>query len=247
MDDLASSGVKIRYIVPITNSNLEHAKELAKFVELRHFEVPIRLIATESECLLTFKADAGDPKELIRSNATSMVSKMRELLESIWTISTPAEERFRQLEGRAIETEFSKVVENPEDGFRCAAEMVSAAERYVYIATTSTGLKKLLEAYPFEKLHGKEIKVLCTITRDNIDAVQTARKFAEIRHTDETVLRATIVDDSKAMIVLKKPGEPHHGSVYSTDKNLVMSVKSFFNSLWENAVDASVAIEKTTN
>lgn len=228
LEDLSSRGVKVRYIIPITNANLEHAKNLAKFVELRHFEVPIRLIATDSECLLTSKADKDDPKELIRSNVSGMVAKMRELLENIWSISVPAEERIRQLSGESLA-----------DSGR-ALEIAATAQKYLWISTTSAGLKRFLA--PLARLNGREIKILCPVTALNMDAVRQAMKFAEVRHSEPSLM-ATIVDDRESIIVT----ENQQDSIYSNDNAFVASVKGFFSSLWDNATDARIAIEKIAN
>ncbi len=102
-----------------------------------------------------------------------------------------------------------------------------------------------MEFYPFGRLKGKvDIKILCPVTNDNIGAVRGAMSFADIRHIPEATLRATIVDDRETLVVIKRPGEAPKGSVYSSDKSVVTSVKSFFTSLWENAIDANIAIEK---
>lgn len=401
LQDLKTRGVKVRYVTIITDKTLESAKELSMLVELRHFEIPLPLIVTDSECLLTYRSEKGDPNELIRSNVSGMVSRMREMAENIWSIAVPAEERIRQLEkgepatevrylrGRenlyalipkfieqtkqdiiwmtsangvrrifknlkpfidnalkrgvrircmtqvtpenislirqlgiearhidnvyaiadcydnslltimqvkddteGIESpeditiltnltptvmmvrqflegmweqsveaetkieelmtgitakEFSRIIESPDEGFQKAIRLVSSAKKYVWISTTATGLKKLLEYYPFDKLKSREIKILCPVTAENASAVKEAMRFAEIKHVAESNLRATIVDDNGTMVVLKSPGERHSGSVYSNDKSLITSVKSFFNSLWENAIDANIAIEKIAN
>jgi len=398
--ELTKKGVRIRYITVITDKNLENVRELSKLVELRHFEISLPLIVTDSECMLTSKVEKGDPHELIRSNVSGMASRLRDLIENIWSVAVPAEERIRQMEKgepvtevrylrgrenlyalipkfienskrdilwmttpngvariyknlklfideaknrgvrlrcltqvtkenmpiikelgievrhtdnvyaiadcyddslltlmqikedtdiiespedtsiitnqpgtvkmvrqfmestwdtavdaeeriRELETgiatkEFSKVIENPEEGFQKAIRLVASAKDYVWIATTATGLKKLLEFYPFDRLKGREIKILCPVTSENAGVVQQAMKFAELRHVRETSLRATIVDDSEAIVVLKRP-EGYSGSVYSNDKNLITSVKSFFSSLWDSAIDANIAIEKIVN
>lgn len=397
-EELKKKGVRIRYITTITDKTLENAKELSKLVELRHFEIPLPLIVTDSECMLTYRAEKGDPHELIRSNVSGMVSRMREMAENIWSIAVPAEERIRQLEKgepvtevrylrgresiyqliprfiseakrdmlwmtssngikriyrylkpfmdeaikrgvrircltqvtpeniptirqlgievrhidnvyaiadcydnslltimqikedtdsidspeditiitnqvptvmmvrqflegvweksidaetkmRELETgvaakEFSLMIKNPDEGFQQAVKLVSSAKKSLCISTTATGLKKLLQFYPFDRLQGVEIKILCPVTAENASTVKEAIGFAEVRHVSEAVLRATIVDDSETIVVLKKPGEPYSGSVHSNDKSLITSVKSFYNSLWDSATDARIAIEK---
>lgn len=108
--DRAKSGVKLRYIYPITKDNLELVRRFMEFAEIRHTDSPplrVRII-DDAKCLLRHgEEEFLGEKFCILSHAKDFISAMKVFFEKMWTVAIPAEERIRQLEREA----FSEVEE----------------------------------------------------------------------------------------------------------------------------------------
>ena len=110
--DRARDGVKLRYIYPITKSNMEFVKHIMEFAEVRHIESsPIRRvrIIDNKFCLLRqVEEELLNEKFCIFSQAKDFVSAMKMFYEKMWASAMPAEERIKQLEGEEAEIEEAK-------------------------------------------------------------------------------------------------------------------------------------------
>ncbi len=250
IDEALKRGVRVRCLTKVTQENMPLIKELG--MEVRHIDNVYAIADCYDDSLLTImqiKNDTEDiksPEDLcIITNHPDTVKMVRQFLETTWEDAVSAENRIKEMESGIPTGEFNKVVESPVEGFQHAVRLVSSARKSVNISTSSTGLRKLVDAYPFEKLKGRvKIRIICPVTKQNADTVNYAMGFAELRHVNEAALRATIVDDREAITVIMGHDRNPAGSVYSNNRNLVTSVKSFFDGLWENAVDAKEIIGK---
>lgn len=99
--EMMGRGVRSRCIVPVTKGNLEYAKILSLYSEVRHVDtVPLRVVLTESECMISPHPIAGVPEEAMYSNKPSVVSTVWQVVDSTWSNAIPVKERIRELEGR---------------------------------------------------------------------------------------------------------------------------------------------------
>jgi hypothetical protein len=90
-------GVHIRYVTEITPENLEHCKELVKFVELRHLaSVKGSFAVSESELVAGIQGDKALSK-LVYSNDRELVSSQRDVFETLWANAVTARARMSAL------------------------------------------------------------------------------------------------------------------------------------------------------
>ncbi len=105
--DLSQRGVRHRFVTEITKENVEHCKELATHVELRHLDgVKGNFsIADGKEYGATANlSEFQPPTEFIYSNVKSFVDQQQYFFETLWNKAIPAEQRIKEIEeGRTPE------------------------------------------------------------------------------------------------------------------------------------------------
>lgn len=90
-------GVKIRYVTEITADNLEHCKELMKFVELRHLDGVRGSFAVSEGEFVAGISGKNHLERLVYSDVPEVVAHQQDVFETLWVAATPAEERIKQL------------------------------------------------------------------------------------------------------------------------------------------------------
>jgi hypothetical protein len=113
----ANSGIKIRYIYPITRDNIYLVKKIMEFAEVRHIEeVPIRVrIVDGKSFLLRHANEEHAPSKLCTfSQAPDFVLIMKAFFEKLWADAMPAEERIRQLESEMDKESLKRFADSEE-------------------------------------------------------------------------------------------------------------------------------------
>lgn len=91
-------GVHIRYVTEITKDNVEHCKELQKFVELRHLDrVRGSFAVSENEFVAGLRGKKTLEK-LVYSDEKELVKSQQDVFETLWENATPAQDRFKELD-----------------------------------------------------------------------------------------------------------------------------------------------------
>lgn len=239
----AAAGVHIRYILPVNKQNMHLAAEAAKFAEVRHSDfipVKFRLIKDE-KCFARYGSD--DVSQVcIMSTVPDYLDHMAKSFEKLWSQAMSLEERIFQIENR--KEKVSTVISD--NGFEKAVQHVSAAKKEVLISTTSKGVAKLMKIYPFADLKSRsvEVKLTAPITNENLSHIKKLLKYAQVKHVNDEIFRATIIDGNECFVVLKDSGGKTEGFIYSTDANFLRTTESFFNNSWNVGINAKERIEQ---
>ncbi|MEM2140659.1 hypothetical protein [Nitrososphaera sp.] len=90
-------GVKIRYVTEITADNLPHCEELMRFVELRHLDGVRGSFAVSEGEFVAGISGRSHLEKLVYSDVPEVVEHQQDVFETLWSASTPAKERIKQL------------------------------------------------------------------------------------------------------------------------------------------------------
>ncbi|MBI2579061.1 MAG: hypothetical protein HYW26_05095 [Candidatus Aenigmarchaeota archaeon] len=96
---LSAKGVKIRYILPITEGSLMMVKEAMKFAEVRHMDfIPMQLkIVDDAYCSMRqWESIEKEPVNIV-STSPDFIVTMKHYFEKVWSDSIPAEKRIAGL------------------------------------------------------------------------------------------------------------------------------------------------------
>ena len=166
--ELSERGVRHRFVTEITRENVEHCKELAKYVELRHLDgVKGNFsIADGKEYGATANlSELKPPTEFIYSNVKSFVDQQQYFFETLWNKAIPAEQRIKEIEeGRTPEK--LEIIQDTQKSISRAFDIMNntGKELLVLFATERTFSFALqgeaADIYRRISKNGVEIKVL---------------------------------------------------------------------------------------
>ena len=91
-------GVQIRYVTEITKDNVEHCKELQKFVELRHLDTVSGSFAVSEGEFVAGLRGKKTLKRLVYSDEKELVTSQQDVFETLWENATPAQDRIKELD-----------------------------------------------------------------------------------------------------------------------------------------------------
>jgi hypothetical protein len=140
LSQLTSNGVSHRFVTEITTENIQHCKELSKFVELRHFDGVkgnFAIIDGRSYGVVPNLKENQPPEELILCTVRQFVVQQQYFFETLWNKAIPAEYRIRQLE-EGIAPETVETFTDPVEIQRLAGKLVGSAKKELLIVFAST-------------------------------------------------------------------------------------------------------------
>lgn len=100
LNHLKEKGVKLRLITEIRNDNISYAKKMMEIAEVRHLN-GVRSsfgIADGIQYLDHAISDRDQLSHAIISNVKAIVEAKQYLFETLWNISSPAEQAIREIE-----------------------------------------------------------------------------------------------------------------------------------------------------
>jgi signal transduction histidine kinase len=98
-------GVKLRYVIEMTEDNLKYCKEMLEFSEIRHLEGMKGNfeVADEKEYVAVATLKKAQPiPQLIFSNVPEIVEQQQFVFDSFWEKAIPSEQRIREIEAGIV-------------------------------------------------------------------------------------------------------------------------------------------------
>jgi HTH-type transcriptional regulator, sugar sensing transcriptional regulator len=118
--------------------------------------------------------------------------------------------------------------------------MLKMAEKSIIISTTGSGLSRKADSFRRSlyraKENGVKIKIVAPITKDNMSAAKKLAEYAEIKHTDVSLGRFVIVDDSQMTFMLADDADIHpnyDSGVWINSPFFVQTISSMFDLNWK--------------
>jgi RNA-binding protein YhbY len=189
---LQNRGVKVRFITEITKGNADHCKEMMKIAELRHLD-GIKgsfVIADGTDYAGVANTEEAKPiTQLIVSNVRAFVDQQKYFFETLWSKSTPADQRIREVEeNRNIEK--TAVEHGIENATGTILRFLAKASNTMDICADQSWPSVAMAVPVFREamLDLKTRKIKCRFvtefTKDNLSFCKQLMEMAEVRHLD---------------------------------------------------------------
>jgi signal transduction histidine kinase len=244
-----------RYITDVVESNLESCKYLINdlHVKVRHLkDIRSNLVITEKE----FTSDLSSPHpehlttKLLYSNSIELLIQQKQLFETLWSISIPAEQRIKEIEEGEEPEETRLLTQTPEtrevsEAFTQISKLTKN-EALVFLPT----LERLdLRNPAFQILAEKAVKgripvrILAPLTTDQEVWQRIMNQFPafEIRKY-EPIHIGLIISDRKRMLFIQyldiestDLGNAIASGIYSTHKETISSIVSIYETMWASS------------
>ncbi|MDQ3807858.1 MAG: HAMP domain-containing histidine kinase [Thermoproteota archaeon] len=228
-------------------------KYFALGMEIKHIKyIPLNFSVTDKEfnfavSNMAAATDAINPTVLI-SNELPYIKQFNSLFEELWSQGIDAADRILQIE-KGIEPDFFEVINEKTKAADLLLSLSTLAkEEVLFLLPNDKALirmKKLgvLDALQNASLHGVNVRLICPVTEDNSEIIESLRVHSQIKFVkgNESQSGIMIVDSSRFISAeLVNPTSESFSeaigiALYSNSKRSAMMLRSFFNSLWNQA------------
>jgi two-component system, OmpR family, sensor histidine kinase VicK len=249
-------GIRSRFIVEITNENLQYCKDLMKITdEIRHMDkIEANFGLNEIEYLgsITLQEEA---LQATYSDVKEVVEQQQFIFDTLWSRALPSEQKIIEIE-EGIEPEVIETIGNPFEIQKLAFKLVrSAKDEILLVFSTAnafhrqerTGMINLLKE---AAERGVKIRILTPIDdllKELAQQLMGGRRLQlnqqriDIRFIgrfSQTKIRILVVDKVASLVVELKDDAKQSSyeamglATYSNSKSTVLSYVSIFETLW---------------
>jgi two-component system, OmpR family, sensor histidine kinase VicK len=249
-------GIRSRFIVEITNENLQYCKDLMKITdEIRHMDkIEANFGLNEIEYLgsITLQEEA---LQATYSDVKEVVEQQQFIFDTLWSRAIPSEQKIIEIE-EGIEPEVIETIGNPFEIQKLAFKLVrSAKDEILLVFSTAnafhrqerTGMINLLKE---AAERGVKIRILTPIDdllKELAQQLMGGRRLQQnqqridirfIGRFSQTKIRILVVDKVASLVVELKDDAKQSSyeamglATYSNSKSTVLSYVSIFETLW---------------
>jgi two-component system, OmpR family, sensor histidine kinase VicK len=249
-------GIRSRFIVEITNENLQYCKDLMKITdEIRHMDkIEANFGLNEIEYLgsITLQEEA---LQATYSDVKEVVEQQQFIFDILWSRAIPSEQKIIEIE-EGIEPEVIETIGNPFEIQKLAFKLVrSAKDEILLVFSTAnafhrqerTGMINLLKE---AAERGVKIRILTPIDdllKELAQQLMGGRRLQQnqqridirfIGRFSQTKIRILVVDKIASLVVELKDDAKQSSyeamglATYSNSKSTVLSYVSIFETLW---------------
>lgn len=242
----------VRWIGTINKDDLDLVQRfLASGMEIKHIiYTPLNFSVTDKEFNFTISnmtAGSVAPNVLV-SNEPSYIKQFNSLFEKLWSQGVNAADRILEIE-KGVEPDFFEVINDKNKAAELLLSLSKLAkEEVLFLLPNDIALvrmKKLgvLDSLQKASLQGVNVRVICPVTEVSAEIVERLRiesqiKFAKGNESESGIM---LIDSSRFISAeLVNPtsetfSEAIGIALYSNSKRSTTMLRSFFNSLWNQA------------
>jgi two-component system sensor histidine kinase VicK len=243
----------VRWIGTISKEDISLVQRfMALGMEVKHLRyTPLNFSVTNKEFNFTISNQAADdsktPNVLI-SNELPYIKQFNSLFEELWSQGVNAAGRIIEIE-KGIEPDFFEVINEKNKAAELLLSLSKLAkEEVLFLLPNDKALvrmKKLgvLDALQKASLEGVDVRLICPVTDANSEILERLREQSQIKFVkgNESQSGIIIIDSSRFISAeLINPTSDTFSEaigivLYSNSKRSTNMLRSFFNSLWNQA------------
>ena len=243
----------VRWIGTISKEDISLVQRfMALGMEVKHLRyTPLNFSVTNKEFNFTISNQAADdsktPNVLI-SNELPYIKQFNSLFEELWSQGVNAAGRIIEIE-KGIEPDFFEVINEKNKAAELLLSLSKLAkEEVLFLLPNDKALvrmKKLgvLDALQKASLEGVDVRLICPVTDTNSEILERLREQSQIKFVkgNESQSGIIIIDSSRFISaeLINPTSETFSEAIgivlYSNSKRSTNMLRSFFNSLWNQA------------
>ncbi|MCP8308285.1 MAG: hypothetical protein H3Z54_06285 [archaeon] len=253
---LSEKGVKIRAILPIMRDNVEVAKEISGYIQLKHIENNVLRMGVIDDQALVFAETPSNLKNskaywdgldnTVYSNVARYVSGIRNLFEMIWDQALDAEVRIKEIE-TGESAKLTEIVRGKDAIYECILDGLSRTKLKLFVMVDANTLRLIIHDFSLIntelKKRGVRIRFLTQIDKENFMMVKELSEQFEVRHIDQLPIRAILTDEESGFTWAPVEEMPDVG-IYSNSIEMTNGLWSIAEDAWKDGIDARARIEE---
>lgn len=244
--------IGVRWIGTINKEDMDLVQRfLALGMEIKHIiYTPLNFSVTDKEFNFTVSnmTDGSAPPNVLVSNELSYIKQFNSLFEKLWSEGVNAADRILEIK-KGVEPDFFEVIHDKNKAAELLLSLSKLAKEEVLFLLPSdkalVRMKRLgvLDAMQKASLQGVNVRVICPITDVSAEIVERLKVESQIKFAkgNESESGIMIIDSSRFISaeLVNPPSETFSEAIgialYSNSKRSTSMLRSFFNSLWNQA------------
>ena len=258
---IAEKRLHARFILNVSKENLHSVRRTADVIDVRHYEeIPFFMYGFDdrSVALSLSKEPIKDPSQTAQLVVTypPSVSAIRQFFDIVWGEATPFSIREHLLLGTRPGSQETRIIRGREEYYALAEQYTRSAKEWMgeYVSSRYGPvrlLERFKEHYAGARRRGVQVQIICTLSRENAEAVKELASLFDLRHMDNPIgFDIGVVDESDAVIQYVDPDIPDLTpsrmtyTIHITNKDGILHLKRLFRQLWEQSVPIEKALQR---
>lgn len=217
--------LSIRILATVTEDNIEQAKQLAKFAEVRHLDnIKSRMtVSDNADIIITLSEEANLPATAMFIRSEDQMKILFELFDAAWELSTPLQLRIRQLE-KKIKISESKAIKGEEDVSNIMKGMLKRANNSIILLADKRFLRKILPFLRSEIIPKTQNGMKLTILTNSVEILSNLKNTLnlDLRYFDNP--RSRIIITEREVLIGALTGENYPAEAVWSNHNGIVSV-----------------------
>jgi len=245
------TGLRVRIISTITQSNLEIIAKVRESIEVRHLDlkakpIPRVSIIDDNEALFEIttadETHQGGEEVALWINSRAFVRNLQAYFDEMWSSGTPAEARIEALK-KGIPTDDLRIFKGRVEVSGKLNEMIESSSQSIEIWTTMRGIQALadlhLQQLRAAKDHGAKTRVIAPITSENTEGARKLVPVSELRYSEALGAAGIIIVDSKELMLYERLPDDNNPDVgsdvgfWTNSKRFIETMSRAYDAMWK--------------
>ena len=244
------TGLRVRAITAIDQSDLVVAEKLTQKLELRHLDletrpVPRVSIIDDTEALfeITTAEETHRGEEVaLWINSRPFVRNLQAYFEETWNSGTPASGRIEAVR-KGIESEDLRIYKGRLEVNQKIIEMITLSKSNVQIWTTMRGIQALADFNLGQlrevKARGVKVRIIAPITSENTEGARRLVPVSELRYSEALGPAGIIISDKNELMLFERLPDDNSQDVgadvgfWTNSKRFIETMNRAYDALWK--------------
>jgi sugar-specific transcriptional regulator TrmB len=245
------TGLKVKTITAINQSNVAVIEKLLKTIEIRHLDLrakPIPRVSIIDDNEAIFEITTAD--EIPRSgdevalwiNSRAFIRNLQAYFAEMWNSGTPAEGRIEVLR-QGITPDDLRIFKGRTEVSGKLNEMISSSGQSVDIWTTMRGIQALadfhLEQLNNAKVQGSKIRIIAPITSENTDGARKLVRVSDLRYSEALGAAGIVIVDQRELMLYERLPDDNNADVgadvgfWTNSKRFIETIGRAYDAMWK--------------
>jgi len=244
------TGLKVRAITAINQSNVAIIEKLRETIEIRHLDlkakpIPRVSIIDDSEAIFEITTADETPRAgeevALWINSRAFVRNLQAYFAEMWNSATPAEGRIEVLR-KGITPEDLRIFKSRIEVSGKLNEMISSSSQTVDIWTTMRGIQALadfhLQQLKDAKARGSKIRIIAPITSENTEGARKLVPVSDLRYSEALGAAGIVMTDQRQLMLYERlpdDNSPEVGSdvgFWTNSKRFIETMGRAYDAMW---------------
>lgn len=245
------TGLRVRVITAITQSNLEVTEKLREMLEIRHLDLkakPIPRVSIIDDGEALFEITTADETQRASEevalwiNSRAFVRNLQAYFEEMWNSATPAEGRIEALK-KGIPPDDLRIFKGRVDVSGKIDDMIQSSVQTIEIWTTMRGIQALADFHMPQlktaKARGAKIRVIAPITSENTEGARKLVPVSELRYSEALGPAAIIIADQRELMLYERLPDDESPDVgadvgfWTNSKRFIETMSRAYDGMWK--------------